>query len=330
MDGTTPEIDDVPPVMLELREHEEHLAAEVEAYLARNSPEEVRMVRRRFDCLRKLGEAVSCFPTIRSSQMLRGELRDREKLLKTLCGFAPSSRLLHIPTRIVATRGYLVAKCHAFSLLAMLVKDREVLFVPLRRVIFSIICALMAEEVYFACLDDPAFPGDIKRQLADDLISLWESGTDPRSVQHLPALEALWLARDEAPPSFGTMDGSSEIIRISIDLGKDWQEFLMDQSSENETRWALEEFLFGLSYEEIRDVRSRLSQFGILAVGYDEVRSFLGSPPAYIGVRNSDPRDIYDFYIDRRDAANLRQRISAPGPRKTLEEMYLKFRLAQG
>jgi hypothetical protein len=316
-------------VVLGLTNQEERLVGEVESYLAGKNPEEAGLVRQRFDCLRNLGQAVSRFPPVRSVQIARGELRDGENLVRALCNFAPSSRLLHIPTRIVAARSYLVAKCHAFSLLSILAKDRTALFYPLRRVIFSIICTLMTEEVYFSCLDDPAFPEKVKPQVADDLISLWESGSDPLTVRHLPALEALWTARDEAPPSFGTMDGSSELIRISIDLGADWQEFLVDQVSENETRWALEEFLFGLSYEEIREVRNRLGHFGIMAVGHDEVRTFLESPPAYTVVQNADPRAIYDFYIDRRDAAAFRQRTAAPGPRKTLEEMYLKFRLAR-
>jgi hypothetical protein len=259
--------------------------------------------------------------------MVRGETRDEAMLIQTLCEFSPPSRLLHIPTRIVATRAFLIAKCHAFSLLSILVRDTDVFYAPVRRVIFSIICVLIAEEVYFSCLEDAAFPEGIKHRLADDLISLWDSGTDPRAVRHLPALEALWAARDAAPPSFGTMDGSSELIRISLDMGGDWQEFLVDNIEDDETRWALEEFLFGLSHEEIVEVRSRLVRFGIMAVGHDEVRSFLGSRPAYTTVRGTDPRAVYDFYIDRRDAAAFRKRATAPGPRKTLEEMYLKFRI---
>jgi hypothetical protein len=257
--------------------------------------------------------------------MLRGEIRDKEQLLKSLCAFAPTSHLLHIPTRIVAARSFLVAKCHAFSFLTLLAQDHAGYFRQLREVIFSIICTLMAEEVYFSCLEDPSFSEDIKRQLANDLISLWESGTDPHSVQYLPALEDLWAARDGAPPSFGTMDGSSELIRLSIDMGKDWHKFLVEQISHNETRWALEEFLFGLSFEEIQKVRSRLGRCGILAVGHEEVRSFLDKQPAYSIVRDSEPRAIYDFYIDRRDAALFRKRTQVPGPQKTLEEMYLKY-----
>jgi hypothetical protein len=145
----------------------------------------------------------------------------------------------------------------------------------------------------------------------------------------MPALEALWTARDSAPPSFGTMDGSSELLRITIDLGEDWKEFLVDQSPVTETRRALEEFLFGLSFEEINEVRSRLSKFGVSAVSRDEVRSYLSGRPAYAIVTGSDFRAIYDFYVDRRDAALFRKKTSAPGPYRTLEEIYIKYRIAR-
>jgi hypothetical protein len=101
----------------------------------------------------------------------------------------------------------------------------------------------------------------------------------------------------------------------------------VEESTNDETRWALEEFLFGLSYEEIQRVRSRLKRFGIGAVGYDEVRSYLGANPSYVMVDNRDPRAIYNFFIERRDACILRKRMSVPGPLHTLEGIYLKYRI---
>ncbi|MDR2028104.1 MAG: hypothetical protein LBP93_01055 [Treponema sp.] len=315
--------------MLVLKENEEDLIGEVLSYLDAKYPEDGALVRHRFDCLRELGRVISRFPSVRDTQIVRGKVRTEEKLIESLSTFTPSSRLLHIPTRIVAARSFLVAKSHAFSLLSILVRDTDIFYVPVRNVIFSIICTLMAEEVYFSCLDDPSFSEKTKSRLAADLISLWDSGTDPRSVQHLPALEALWTARDEAPPTFGTMDGFSELMRISLDLGEDWHDFLVAHISDDETRWALEEFLFGLSFEEIVEVRSRLKDSGISAVSAGEVRSYLGREPVYTIVKDPDPRAIYDFYVDRRDAAAFRKRISAPGPLRTLEEIYLKYRIAQ-
>jgi hypothetical protein len=185
----------------------------------------------------------------------------------------------------------------------------------------------MAEDVYFSCLDDPSIPEEIKFRLADELVSLWDSGTEPAMIQHFPFLKALWIARNDSPPSFGTMDGTSEIIRISIDLQEEWKDFLLNQISTEETKWALDEFLFGLSYEELASVRTRLKKFGIPAADYNEIRTYLGSAPAYTTINNSDPRYIHDFYMDRKEAALFRKRLNSPGPHKTLEEIYLKYHM---
>jgi hypothetical protein len=319
-----------PIELLALKEHEDRLIAGILVFLDAEYPDDSVLIRQRFEALKALEEAVSRFPSARDIQMAGGVHCEGEDIIEFLSSFAPSSRLLHTPTKIVAARSFLVAKCHAFSLVAGLVKDREAFFIPLRRIILSLVCTILAEDVYFSCLDDPAFPTGIKMQVANDLISLWDTGTDPRITRNLSDLEALWRSRDETPPCFGTMDGSSELMRISLDMGEAWNAFLVEQVSINETRWALEEFLFGLSYEEILEVRSRLTRFGILAVDHAEVRSYLGSKPGYTITKNADPRAIYDFYIDRRDAAAFRKRSAAPGPQRTVEELYLKYRLLRG
>jgi hypothetical protein len=315
--------------MLGLNKEEINLVERIELFLDANFPEESVLVKHRFDCLNALGAAISRYPSVRESQTLRGIQRNEAQLLKALCSFASPAHLLHIPTRVVAARSYLVAKYQTFSLLQIMAGDQKEYIPSLRKIILTVIHTLMAEEVYFSCPDDSGFSQEIKLNLANDLILLWDSGTDPRTVRHLPALDALWTARDSSPPAFGTMNATSELLRISIDMGEDWQDFLIANVSINETRWALEEFLFGLSYEEINSVRSRLIKFGINAVGHDEIHSFLGSHPAYGIINSSDYRAMYDFYVDRRDAARLRQKLSVPGPGRTLEEIYIKYRIAQ-
>ena len=315
--------------MLELKDDEKQLMQEIEVFLDSQDLSEGELVKHRFKCLLNLAKVISEYPSVRESTMLKGVIRDEHQLLDALCSFAPSSHLLHIPSRVVLSRSFLVAKFQAFSMIAILFKGREEFSLLLRKVMYSIVHTLMTEEVYFSCLEDPGFSHETKIRVAHDLITLWDSGTDPRLARHFPALEALWTARDASPPAFGTMNGSSELLRLTIDLGIDWQEFLVDQAALNETRWALEEFLFGLSYEEIKTVRSRLTSFGIAAVGHDEIRSYLGKHPAYGIVTGSDFRAIYDFYVDRRDAALFRKRVSEPGPQQTLEEIYLKYRIAR-
>jgi hypothetical protein len=306
---------------------EELLIEKVDEWLKEKSPQDHALVQERFLRLRNLGAAVFDYPSIRNTQFLKGVLRDENHLVESLLSFSSRAHLLRTPTKVVALRSFLVAKFHVFSLLSQVTIDNDDLHIPAKDITFSVICTLMAEDVYFSCLEDPGFSGKTKIKLADDLIALWDSGTDRRSIHHLSALTSLWSARDSAPPSCGTMDGNAELLRISIDMENDWQEFLVGESTNNETRWALEEFLFGLSYEEIKETRIRLKNFGVSAVNYSEVRTFLDSKPAYSEVSGHDPRAIYDFFIERKNACAFRKKISAPGPLHTLEEIYLKYRI---
>jgi hypothetical protein len=310
-----------------LTDQEECLAREILDYLEAENRGAAESARNRLSCLRDLAAAISRFPSIRSAPSILEEAGEATGYIESILAFAAPPRLLRCPTRVAAVRSYLVAKFHAFSLLAALTREKAEYHIRARSIVFSIVCALMIEEAYVSCLEDPSFPEPIRHRLAGDLLTLWDSGVDPRAAEHLLALEALWAARDAAPPSFGTMDGASELARITLDLGDDWHDFLVDSISNDEIRFALEEFLFGISYEEILIIRSRLGCFGGSAVNADEVRACLGNEGAYARADGEDPRMVYDFYADRRDAALLRRRTNAPGPKRTLEEIYLKHRI---
>jgi hypothetical protein len=315
--------------LLVLSEGETALVAEIEESLAQTNSRDLERIQERLACLKDLGKAVARFPSVREVQSLQGKERDEAQLIRALISFSSTNHLLHIPTKVLAIRGFLVAKFHYYSMLHTLAAGELRWSRSLKTFAFQVISTLMAEMVYFSCLEDPSFSRNVRAGIADNLISLWDSGTDPRANRHLPALETLWAAREETPPAFGTMDGNSELFRLSIEMGPDWRDFLIEGSTNNETRWALEEFLFGLSYEEIQQVRSRLLRFRISAVNYDELKNYLGHKPGYTMVEGSDLRGIFDFYIDRQEAARFRKRSAAPGPYHTLEELYLRYRILQ-
>ncbi|MDR2049597.1 MAG: hypothetical protein LBP69_09105 [Treponema sp.] len=314
--------------VLSLKESEKALVREITVRLDTDNPDEAKIVRERFGCLESFGKTIALFPLIRETQILLGAARDDRLFIQSLIGLGPSSNLLHIPSRIQAVRSFLVTKFHAFSLLSKLISEYPEFGAPVQSTVFSAMFTIMAEDVYFSCISEPSFPLDMKLNLAEELVLLWDSGSELAMAKHFPALEALWTARNDSPPSFGTLDGASEIFRISIDLGNDWHDFLIHKLADDEAKWALDEFLFGLSYEELVSVRSRLRRFGINAVDFTEIHSYLGSRPAYSMVKNHDPRVLYDFYIDRKETSLLRKRLNASGPYKTLEEIYLEYRMS--
>ena len=281
----------------------------------------------RFKLFMDLGTAVFSYPSVKDTDFIYDIPVDENHLAQSLLAFSTSTHLLRTPSKVAALRSFLVAKFHIFSLLSKFTIGNDNLHIPAKNITFSVVYTLMAEDVYFSCLEDPGFSNNTKSKLAEDLISLWDSGTDQRSIRHLKALFSLWSARDSSPPSFGTMDGNTELLRISFDMDNEWEDFLKEESTNNLTRWALEEFLFGLSYEEILKVRTRLQRYGVFSVNGDEVRTYLDSKPVYPAVNNYDPKTIYDFFLERRDTCKLRKRVCAPGPHHTLEEIYLKYRI---
>jgi hypothetical protein len=312
-----------------LTEEEELLVGKIEDWLKEENPEYYNIVHDRFRRLRNLGDVVFDYPSIKETKHIRDVLINEHQLTESLLAFSSSSHLLRIPSKVAALRSFLVAKFHAFSLLSQLTVEKKDFHTAAKNISFSVVFTLMAEEVYFSCLEDTGFSSNTKNRLADDLISLWDSGTDQRSIRHLMALSSLWTARDSSPPIFGTMDGNMELLRISFDMDIDteWENFLKEESTNDYTRWALEEFLFGLTYEEILQVRNRLKRYGVTAVNYNEIRTYLDSKPVYSVVNDIDPMVIYEFFIERRDICLLRKKVSAPGPLHTLEEVYLKYRI---
>ena len=108
-----------------LTDAESRLVGEIGAWLKETNSEGYNLVEVRFSHLKNLGAAVFAYPSIRNTQFLKGISQDEDQLIESLLAFESSSQLLHIPTKVVAMRSFLVAKFHAFSLLSYLSTSRE-------------------------------------------------------------------------------------------------------------------------------------------------------------------------------------------------------------
>jgi hypothetical protein len=152
---------------------------------------------------------------------------------------------------------------------------------------------------------------------------LWEHWSDQNIEDVAPVLQAVWTARRRLAPAFGTMMGTSELMMISMQMDEQWIQFIKEKMGEPGVTQAMEEFLFGISYEQIQTLKNTLRTKGISAIGRDEVSKFLGEHvKADAGL---DYRDFYSLYTVRRDNARSRGRFKAEGPYKTLEDYFIQF-----
>ena len=183
--------------------------------------------------------------------------------------------------------------------------------------------SLLAEDVYLNLIADKTLSREIRRQWGYSLLMLWEYRTDDRIQVIAPILNEVWTARRKLAPAFGTMMGTSELLLISMQMDGQWLGFIKNKLCDPGVSQAMEEFLFGISYEQISRLRTILRTKGIAAIGRDEVADYLGMPIKTDA--ELDYRDFYSLYTIRRDDARERARMKLPGPHKTLEDYFIQF-----
>lgn len=308
-----------------LNQNERALVNRVFENLRVSSPETMIGIATRIMDLERLSVSISRYPSMYEQGILSGTTLTSENLIETLCTFGDYERLLTLPTKAILGKGFLVAKFHAFASITKVAlnsffSDEDIQ--ELRQSTLNIMFTLMVEDVYLSILDDPNLNGEVRRDIAESLAELWEHRLDHHVLSVAPVLDAVWSVRDQIAPNFGTMIGTSELLLLTIALDDSWQNFISTKLGNEDVGHALEEFLFGISYEDITLIRKELKLRNMSAIGRDEVPLIIGHKAA---LSNEDPRIFFRAYTQRRNNADARKRLSAPGPKKTLEDHYMQF-----
>ncbi len=278
--------------------------------------------------LEQLARAVACFPSLLERHNLIGGERTPTSLIDSLIDHQDAGdTTLQLPSKAVLGKGLLVAKTHTLSSLQKYVSHMGAEYEYVARALESetilSMFSLLVEDVYLNLIRDTSQPIDFRREWALSLLLLWEHWNDQTIENVAPVLQSVWTARRKLAPAFGTMMGTSELLLISMQMDDQWISFIKQKLSNQGVSQAMEEFLFGISYEQILSLRANLKTKGIPAIGRDEVSKFLGEHvKADAGL---DYRDFYSLYTIRRDNARSRARLNLEGPHKTLEDYFIQF-----
>ncbi len=281
--------------------------------------------------LEELARAISLYPSILESHQLGSSCRSVESLVAALCEKAVPDMILHIPTKAILGRGYSIAKINFFIMLKYIVCEIEGMrshVETLNAMIAANVFGITAEEVYISIIEDMSTAAHIRSNAAYLLAHTWEYRLGYEVREFAPILGAVWKAREKLIPNFGTMLGFSELFLISDNIETAWFDFLLRDRLSEEEIYALEEFIFGLTYEEIISLRAGMAERGKTSLSREEVDEFIESKHMH-EYSNDDPRDLYRSFRDRKLRARYRARARLAGPQKTLEEYLMCFLLAQ-
>lgn len=308
-------------------EKQKKLVDELLEFTHRQSKEQSEIFEDRIKDLEHLAISVARFPSLLERHTLAGGERTPTLLINSLIKHQnQGDSTLQLPSKAILGKGLLVAKMHtlsSFSKYANRFEEQKNLSLMLSNETVSCMFSLLVEDVYLNLICDTTQPDEFRRQWAMSLLLLWEHWNDQTSESVAPVLQSVWTARRKLAPAFGTMMGTSELLLISMQMDEQWISFIKQKLGEPGVSPAMEEFLFGISYEQIQTLRNILKTKGIPAIGRDEVSAFLGQHVK--SDAGLDYRDFYSMYSIRRDNARARDRMNLEGPHRTLEDYYIQF-----
>lgn len=310
-----------------LTKYEKALIDELMNIAKKVSPDKVEIFEDRLTDLLHLSDAISRFPSLLERHVLTDRIRTPESLIDSLIKNPdPGDPILQLPSKATLGKGFLISKTHTLAALTKLsaqINAPSELTQKFNNLTVELMSSLLVEDVYLNLIRDDMLKIEYRREWAQSLLLLWEHWTDETASSVAPVLQKLWNARRQLAPAFGTMMGTSELLLISLQMDDDWLAFIKQKLGDNSFSQAMEEFLFGISYEQITKLRLILKEKGIPAIGRDEVSSFLHQ--RLIADKEMDYRDFYSLYTVRRDNARTRKSLGLQGPHNTIEDYFVQF-----
>lgn len=280
-------------------------------------------INKKINALVELARAISQYPSIFKSSDIDGNDRGAGTLVESLCNREEIDEMMHIPTKAVLGKGYLIAKINFFNMLEQLAHKIPELTPEIPNIsnnITEIVFTLMSEELFMGIIEDKEIDSAIRNRTAFLLANIWEYRLNHGVTDFAPTLRSVWDSRKRLRPVFGTMMGTSELMTMSFTADDAWLNFLRDENTPKDVFLALEEFLFTLTYEELSELRTQMKRLGLRSVTKNELYTITGKRPRYPEFEDSDPRELYRFFRNRKQNAIARQKSGSAGPKKTIEE----------
>lgn len=307
---------------------EKSLYDELIIYVKNKKPSTAHLLESRIANLNQLAIDIKKFPPLLVRHDVPTGTHSPDYFIESLIEHQDTTdATLRLPSKASLGKGYIISKIHSFNTFKKVseqVGAPERLTQELKTETTLMMFTLMAEDVYLDLISDKTSPMEYRKEWALSLILLWEHRNDQTILSVAPVLQTVWTARSKLAPAFGTMMGTSELLLMSIQMDDTWIQFIKKKMGDADVIDAMEEFLFGISYEQIKQVRKDLIDKGIKAIDRNDVSSFLGDEHIKKDI-TSDYRDFYTLYTIRRDNARTRKRMKLPGPHQTLEDHFIKF-----
>ncbi len=316
-----------------LDERERALMAAALGWLAGESAPREALLRANLARLGRLAEVIrDSAPIATSWSAMRFGEAPGEALADLLCRVPGYDLELHLPTRAVIGQAYLVAKINLFKAVGYALANGDpALRERAEAEVAESVASKMVEELLVAVVTDRAGERAIKGRAAELLFRVWDERLTAEVDDIAPLLASAWEARNRVRPVLGAMLGAQEVFRLFRETRDErFLDYYTAETVPEEEMEAFEEFLFGLTHEDIAALRRHLSEARVSCVTPEDARRVLGPGRDGWADEVTGPGALYTSYRRRWTTAASRVLTGAPGPKKTAEEYVLAAWLRRG
>ncbi len=280
------------------------------------------------ELLTSLREIYSLLNSVHSGM---GDFRGTQEFIDILCNLNSLELKLHLPPKGLLAESFLMLKMHLFKILKRGLSEGSPaeLLDGLIKEISDIIHTYLLGQLLIDLLLNSQVEEEIRQLAAHYLLKFWEECSKNEDLSDFfQYIHALWDARVNVQVKYGSLLGTSELIQlIEAKCPSHIINFFTEQGSDTEESQAFQEFLFGLSYEQIQILLREMELRGLSAISPREVKKILQATPdrefEESGGPFRDPHLVYRSYKQRRLWARHRKQNNLPGPKRTAEEFLI-------
>lgn len=290
------------------------------------------------DRIHSIRASLDLYPLVFEERKLGRRHRGLGTLVELLANATDADFEMFLPTRAMLWRSLTMARLNFWRLLRYLSEeidgeDSDLLGIVDRRVHACVYLKLM-DELLTSLAMDASLDREVRSTAVRSLTSLWDGTPSTNVKEFFPLLRAVWDARRNIMVSVGTMLGVSEIMKLlQAGCAPQFVDYFARASMSADEGMAFQEFLIGVTTEQIHDLEVLMASTGQSALTSEQAEQALGrisessvkarEAPTAIGVLT------YQFHRERHLEAAARRLRNLPGPKHTAEEYMLYYFLEE-
>ncbi|MDA0666538.1 MAG: hypothetical protein O3A95_05945 [Planctomycetota bacterium] len=282
--------------------------------------------------------SLELYPRVFEEKRLGRRQRGLGTLVQLLANATDADFEMFMPTRALLWRSLTMAHLNFWRFVRYISEetapeDAELSKIVSERVHTCVYLKLM-DELLTSLSMDSSLPLDLRCTAVSSLTSMWDCTPTDNVKRFFPLLRAVWDARRNMMVSVGTMLGISEIMKLlQAGCAPEFVDYFVRASMSKDEGLAFQEFLIGVTTEQIHDLAEIMAQTGQTALTAAQADEALGRASGSSKKKREAQTGVgvlaYQFHRERHLEAAARRLRTLPGPKHTAEEYMLLYFLEE-